>query len=199
MWYKKWCEAIFWLLLTAWVLYTVMWRCFHVNFCQVVSVSMQPTLHDGDVILCRYFETPDQATSMLSKGDIVLIEAIDGSGKLWVKRVHQIIKRDSLLQITHANIDIIKGLVHYDGGRVVVRNDGVYVNGQRIETYRPHQNFYFVVGDNVSVSYDSRNYGYVPQSKIVGRVWFLVFSYRQLTLSHFFSGLLLSGKNNNIL
>jgi len=45
----------------------------------------------------------------------------------------------------------------------------VYINGNEKERYRVQQNYYFVQGDNTRFSSDSRNWGLVPKSYLIGR------------------------------
>ncbi len=79
--------------------------------------------------------------------------------------------------------DFIKRLIGMPGDKVEIRHGDVFINGEAIgELYRnglpavddnygpvtvPPRN-YFVLGDNRNDSYDSRYWGFVPESKISG-------------------------------
>jgi signal peptidase I len=78
----------------------------------------------------------------------------------------------------HANLQINKRVVGIPGDTVVATNGYLYVNGQRADNI-PTKSFagvhlgkgeYFVIGDNRSVSVDSRTFGPVPRSAIYARV-----------------------------
>ncbi|MFC6314576.1 signal peptidase I [Lapidilactobacillus achengensis] len=139
----------------------------HVLAKDVVSgPSMQPTFYDGDRLI----------TSRLSKikrGDVVVLEAPDEPGSLYIKRV-----------------------IGLPGDTVTAKGGHVYVNGKRLsepylKEYDPGNglpfqedftlqqklgrktvpaNSYFVMGDNRPISKDSRRIGFIKKSAINGVV-----------------------------
>ncbi|MDP3442221.1 MAG: S26 family signal peptidase [Ignavibacteria bacterium] len=50
-------------------------------------------------------------------------------------------------------------------------NNRLFLDEELIEHYRFKNNYYFVVGDNIMHSSDSRYFGFVPEEFIVGVVW----------------------------
>lgn len=55
--------------------------------------------------------------------------------------------------------------------------DGVYyVNNNKINTYTFKQDYFFMMGDNRKYSLDSRFWGFIPESNIIGKVQCVLFS-----------------------
>jgi signal peptidase I len=78
-------------------------------------------------------------------------------------------KNDSL-SIDYAGIVLYKNLIEYEtGGKIKVKNDTVYLNDKVITGYRFDMNYYFMTGDNVFDSKDSRYLGLVPEDHIIGK------------------------------
>jgi len=66
-----------------------------------------------------------------------------------------------------------------------IRNQMKLVKSERLTPEQPQNNFlivetknYFVIGDNILHSYDSRYFGLVPEEKIVGKAVLILFSYQ---------------------
>lgn len=62
--------------------------------------------------------------------------------------------------------------------KVDVVGQSVYIDGQEAKEYTFENNYYFMMGDNRDYSNDSRTWGFVPESHIVGRASFVFFSTR---------------------
>jgi len=115
--------------------------------------SMVPTLHDGD----RVFVVPYRGNTTPDRGDVVVLKGVGGTNELLIKRV---------VALSGDKITVEKG-------RILV-ND-MYVH-KSTNSYLPEDfsrlipnNELFVMGDNEGHSYDSRTFGPVPSTKVIGK------------------------------
>lgn len=82
-------------------------------------------------------------------------------------------RKDDDITISKANIHAYKRLIEYETGKAISVRDGiVYLGNKELQSYKVKQNYYFMGGDNVLNSQDSRYWGLLPESFIVGKaVW----------------------------
>ena len=132
----------------------------------VRGVSMSPTFRDGDLVLVtRGFSAP-------MRGSVVLLNMRQATGpQFQVKR---------LVGLPGERIAFEDGLLHIDG----VHHSEPYLGGMPATvgtdrlTRDVGEDEYYVLGDNRAHSTDSRRYGPVLRSEIVGvvrtRLWPLV-------------------------
>ncbi len=119
--------------------------------------SMYPTLSDGD----RVFVVPYRGNTSVDRGDVVVLKDVGSTGEMLIKRA----------------VALPGDQVTISDGRVVVNDKWVYQNTNRATT-QPHSqlvpaDMIFVMGDNEGHSYDSRTFGPVPESKVVGKAMFI--------------------------
>ncbi|MFN8711435.1 MAG: signal peptidase I [Bacteroidota bacterium] len=67
-------------------------------------------------------------------------------------------------------------ITEYEGNTLQIKSDSVYINSKYSPTYTFLNNYYFVAGDNRYTSTDSREFGYVPENHIIGRVDLLLYN-----------------------
>lgn len=138
---------------------------------QVNGKSMDPTFAHGEYLLT---DKISYKRGDPQRGDVIVFKAPEA---------------------THCpegtGCDFIKRVIGLPGETVEVKNDAIYINGQRLpEKYLPSdfvtkpgaysasgpktvpQNSYYAVGDNRNHSSDSRTWGPVPFQNIVGKVFF---------------------------
>lgn len=65
----------------------------------------------------------------------------------------------------------------YENNKLKVVGNDIYINDQKVTSYKFKQNYYWMMGDNRHNSEDSRYWGYVPEDHIVGKPVFIWFSY----------------------
>jgi signal peptidase I len=144
---------------------SIILRSFVVQTFEVPSISMYPTLQEGDRILVQ------KCCYSLHRGDIVVF-------------THP--PRDLEPPL---NEDLVKRIIGLPGEVIWSKGNTVYINGKPLsEPYLPKgtqmsesitkqkipPGHYFVMGDNRSDSYDSRAWGTITQSMIVGRVFLVI-------------------------
>ncbi|MEM7039206.1 MAG: signal peptidase I, partial [Bacteroidota bacterium] len=67
----------------------------------------------------------------------------------------------------------------YEGHELKYGSDGsnITIDGKPASEYTFEMDYYWMMGDNRHASLDSRYWGYVPEDHIIGRPWFVLFSW----------------------
>ncbi len=139
----------------------------------IPSPSMNPTLQDGDRIIVNKLAV-DFGT--INRGDILVFRAPPAEDC-------------STLPVT----DLVKRVIGLPGDKLYSIGNTIYVNGTALDEVWPHTeplggeiapasnpvvvtaNHYFMMGDNHDDSCDSRMWGTIPRSDVIGkafvRIW----------------------------
>jgi signal peptidase I len=89
----------------------------------------------------------------------------DQFGALYVPKKNDTLKLDTL------NIQLYETLItRYEGHTLYLKTDSIFIDSLYTQTYICQQNYFFVMGDNRDNAYDSRNWGFLPQAFIKGKV-----------------------------
>lgn len=165
--------AIEWIVVIALaVILAVVVKAFFLQAFYIPSESMEPTLKIGDRVLVDKFS---YRVSSIDRGDIVVFDRPEG-------------------EVSTDVSFLIKRVIGVGGDEIVIRDGSVFVNGTQLqEPYLPKgvttsgantpnpcapsapcvipKGEVWVMGDNRNVSRDSRYFGPIPESSIVGRAF----------------------------
>ncbi|MDR1582348.1 MAG: S26 family signal peptidase, partial [Prevotellaceae bacterium] len=79
-------------------------------------------------------------------------------------------KKGDTIGIDSKNILLYRNLIRYETHcELRIENDTVWLGGEMLQTYAFRQNYYFMAGDRVFDSQDSRYWGLLPEDLIVGK------------------------------
>ena len=105
--------------------------------------------------------------------------SVDDYGPIWIPQA------GATTKLNKQNISLYQRVIsHYEGNQLSVKPDGIYINGQKTDSYTFKQNYYWAMGDNRHNSEDSRMWGYVPEDHVVGKPLFVFFSTKEGSLGN---------------
>jgi signal peptidase I len=155
------------------------WRNFRVE-----GSSMQPTIHDGQYLIVNRLVYRTGFPASFLRATIGRTAA----GSSLLDHVFRSPRRGDIIVFvppTSPYRDFIKRVIGLPGDKVEMRQGRVYINDQPLSepyilpgppaNYGPivvAQGDVFVLGDNRGGSTDSRSFGLLSESKIVGQAWF---------------------------
>ncbi len=94
-------------------------------------------------------------------------------------------KEGVTVQLTPQNIALYRRVIrNYELNKLEEKDGKIFINDKEATSYTFKMDYYWMMGDNRNNSLDSRYWGYVPVDHVVGKAWFVWFSYHKEGLSH---------------
>ncbi len=82
-------------------------------------------------------------------------------------------KKGLTISLDNKNTGIYYHVIkNFERQNTKLQNNQLFINNKVARSYTFRQNYYFVMSDNRDNYNDSRSWGFIPESHIIGKVWF---------------------------
>ena len=79
-----------------------------------------------------------------------------------------------VVELNHKTLPIYRRIITaYEGHTLKETAEGIFIDGEKVDSYTIQMNYYWLMGDNRNNSADSRFWGFVPEDHVVGRAAFI--------------------------
>jgi signal peptidase I len=184
-------KTIIYLIFT--LLFTIALRLWVVEGFVIPTASMHPTLKIGDKLWINKLPFIS-----VKKGDIIAFEFPLDRREKYVKRCAAVAgdtiyknnglyllfgdnarsyivpKKGQTIELNADNFGFYQPIIQrYENVQAAMIGSEMYINNSINHSHTFKQNYYYGLGDNPSDSYDSRNWGLIPEDYLIGKALFI--------------------------